>query len=122
MIIGAITSTNVIAERSIYSEDYYNRIWCNQKGGIAEYVIQDRKRVDCLMNKYAVEADWATYKSYEAIGQSLHYAKVTNKYPGVLLIIKDSKGLLWVKLVKEVFKEYNIKSKVWYIIAEERFE
>ena len=113
MIIGAITST-AIAERSQYSEDYYNQIWCKEKNGIAEYRLQDGKRVDCLLNRYAVEADWATYKAYESIGQSLHYARATNKYPGVLLLVRDEKGYKWVSLVKDVFKEYKIKSMVYY--------
>lgn len=112
----------VRAERSPWTEDYYNRGWCDQKGGIAEYRLPDGKRVDCLLKKYAVEADWANYKAYESIGQALHYAKETNKIPAVLLIVRDEDGMKWVKLVSENFRYYNIKSKVWYIIAYEKFD
>jgi len=113
---------NVRAERSPWTEDYYNRGWCEQKGGVAEHRLPNGKRVDCLLDKYAVEADWANYKAYEAIGQSLYYAKETNRHPAVLLIVKDEDGMKWVKMVSKTMKYYHIKSKVWYIIAYERME
>ena len=112
----------VKAERSPWSEDYYNRIWCEQKGGVAEYRLNDGKRVDCLLKGYAVEADLSNHKSYEAIGQSLYYAKETNKKPGILLIVKDKKGLKWVGLVRDTMRHYNIPHKLWFIIAKERID
>jgi len=116
------TIGQVRAERSPFNENYYNQMWCEQKGGVSEFRLNDGKRVDCLLPNYAVEADWANYKSYEAIGQALHYAKETNRKVVILLIIKDEKGFKWVKLVSDNLKYYHIhKAKVWYIIANERF-
>ena len=110
-IIALFTIGQVRAERSPYSENYYNQIWCSQKGGVAEFRLPDGKRVDCLLPDYAVEADWANYKAYEAIGQSMYYAKETDRIPAILLLLKDEDGHKWVKLVSETLKHYNIKSK-----------
>lgn len=117
-----LTTSQIRAERSPWTEDYYNRAWCAEQGGIPEYRLKDGKRVDCLLDDYAVEADWANYKAYESIGQSLHYAKETKRKVGILLILKDFDGLKWVNLVKKNLKYYDIDSKVWYIIAKERFQ
>ena len=111
-------------ERSVWDEDYYNRLWCERVGGEPEFVLPDRKRVDCLIDSIAVEADWASgTKPYEAIGQALYYAKETNRKPGILLLIKDRKGHKWVRLVKETMKFYGFNpNHVWYIIAHERIK
>lgn len=116
------TLGSVRAERSPYSEDYYNQIWCEKQGGVAEFRLPDGKRVDCLLDDYAVEADWANYKSYEAIGQSLYYAKETNRIPAILLLIKDDDGYDWVNLVCNTMSNYNIKFKLFVVIAHERFK
>ena len=68
-------------------EDTYNREWCTGAGGSAEVRLQDRTRVDCLTQERAVEADFAD-KWYEAVGQAIHYAILTERQPAVLLIIE----------------------------------
>jgi hypothetical protein len=72
------------------SEREYQALWCEEAGGRAEAVLPDRARVDCLTGEHAVEVDFAP-KWAEAIGQSLYYAAVTGKKPGILLIIRDKK-------------------------------
>jgi len=67
---------------AIENEDYYNRQFCIQESGQAEYRLPDRSRVDCLTDTHAYEADWADgLKVYESIGQSLYYAAETGKNP-----------------------------------------
>lgn len=61
------------------------RVWCED--GAIEYRLPDATRVDCLLDDYAVEADWA-HKWAEAIGQALYYADQTHRKPGILLIVK----------------------------------
>ena len=71
---------------ALENEDYYNRQFCTQEVGQAEYNLPDRSRVDCLTDTHAFEADWADgLKVYESIGQSLYYAAETGKQPGILL-------------------------------------
>ena len=59
-------------------------------GGVAEYRLWDSTRVDLLTDTHAIEADWS-YHWAEAIGQSLYYAQVTGRKPGIILLVKDVK-------------------------------
>ena len=53
----------------------------------SEAVLFNRKRVDLLTRSHAIEADWG-HKWCEGVGQSLYYAAVTGKRPGLLLLLK----------------------------------
>jgi len=88
-------------------EDYYQTIMCNKLNGLKEYVLDDRTRVDCLTDDYAIEVDWAK-KWAEGIGQALFYAEKTQKKPAVALIIgkKDQK---YLKRLEVVANKFNIK-------------
>lgn len=58
--------------------------------GIMEYRLPDGSRVDDLTPEYAVEYDFAR-KWAESVGQSLHYARITGRKAGIVLILtKDS--------------------------------
>ena len=48
----------------------------------------DGTRVDLLGEDYAWEVDWS-HKWAEAIGQSLYYAEMTGRKPGVILLTRD---------------------------------
>lgn len=55
-----------------------------------DYRLWDGTRVDMLNDTYAWEVDWARSDKWaEAIGQSLYYAQVTGRKPGIILIIKQ---------------------------------
>lgn len=69
-------------------ERAYQEDWCAKAGGVVEYRLPDKTRVDCLTAEYAIEVDFAS-KWAEAVGQSLYYAEMTGKKPGVLLILED---------------------------------
>ena len=56
-----------------------------------EVRLWDGTRVDLLNDEYAIEADWPQ-KWAEAIGQSLYYAELTGKKPGIILLVKDFKA------------------------------
>lgn len=64
--------------------------------GIVEHKLKDKTRIDCLTKTHAIEYDYA-YKWHEAIGQSLYYAKMTNKKPKVILIAKKPSDRRYVK-------------------------
>jgi hypothetical protein len=44
--------------QAIEDEDYYNRLFCEEMQGEAEYTLDDKSRVDCLTDTHAFEADW----------------------------------------------------------------
>ncbi len=98
---------------NIYKEKEYQKFWCAQHNGITEYVLDDKARIDCLTEDYAIEFDFA-YKWAEAVGQALYYALKTNKKPGIVIIIekekRDQKNLKRLEILTE---KYNIK--LWTI-------
>jgi len=105
-----LLSGNAIA---VENEDYYNRIFCEDMGGQAEYALPDRSRVDCLTSTHAFEADWAQgLKVYESIGQALYYSAETGKQPGILLLIKKNNSEKYIRKVKRVIKTFNLPIKL----------
>ena len=72
-------------------EKDYQIKWCNEMGGQSEVVLDDKSRVDCLLDKYAIEVEYA-YKWKESIGQALFYAIKTDRLPGILLIMDNTAG------------------------------
>ena len=98
---------------AIENEDYYNRQFCAQESGQAEYSLPDRSRVDCLTDTHAFEADWADgLKVYESIGQSLYYAAETGKKPGILLLVRKKNSAKHIRKVKRVIESWNLPIKL----------
>jgi hypothetical protein len=105
--------SNARAEGHLHPEKYYQKTWCDEHGGVVEYVLDDRTRVDCLTDEYAIEFDFAA-KWAESIGQALFYGLKTNRKPSVVLIMehpeKDQRHLNRLRVVAE---KYSIT--VWQI-------
>ena len=98
---------------AIENEDYYNRQFCIQESGQAEYRLPDRSRVDCLTDTHAYEADWADgLKVYESIGQSLYYAAETGKKPGILLLVRKKNSDKHIRKVKRVIESWSLPIKL----------
>lgn len=104
-------SNNVYAAR-LYNEAHYQNEWCNANNGITEHKLPDYTRVDCLTENYAIEFDFAK-KWAEAIGQSLHYSRMTNKKPGIVLIIEKPKDFVYYNRIKPLCEKYGIT--LWYM-------
>ncbi len=94
--------------KNLHHEKYYQTQLCNTLGGEMEVVLQDRTRVDCLTDRYAIEVDFAK-KWAESIGQSLYYGYMTHKKPAIALIINLPKEQRYLKRVDAMCKKYNIK-------------
>ena len=74
-----------------------------------EQSLLDRTRVDCLTDEYAIEVDFAK-KWAESVGQSLYYAEMTEKKPGVGFIVRDSKqDKRHLKRLNVLADKYGIK-------------
>jgi len=91
-------------------EKEYQAQWCSEHGGVCEHVLPDSARVDCLMEAYAVEFDFAQ-KWAEAVGQSLYYAAMTGKKPGIVLIIEQPGDVRYLDRLKVLAITYGIT--VW---------
>lgn len=97
---------SVLAKR-LYPEKVYQKYWCDKRGGIMEYRLNDGTRVDCLTENYAVEFDFAN-KWAECIGQALYYGQKTNKTPACVLIMEDpEKDLKYLRRLR--YTVYNKK-------------
>jgi len=92
-----------------HNEKYYQTQLCNELDGVMEQSLLDRTRVDCLTDEYAIEVDFAK-KWAEAVGQSLYYAQMTEKKPGIGFILRDNKkDRRHLKRVKVLADKYHIK-------------
>ena len=111
VLILLLFQVNFALAKHPYPEKFYQQNWCKENGGILEYILIDDTRVDCLTKDYAVEFDFAP-KWAEAIGQSLHYARLTGKKPGINLIIEDSNDFKYYHKIEPLCKMYNIA--LWY--------
>lgn len=94
-----------------HNESSYQHAYCSKVGGIEEYLLPDKTRVDCLTETHAIEFDFAN-KKYEAVGQALHYAIMTGKKPGIVLILdKDyfDKQIYYYNRLVKIGEIYDIK-------------
>ncbi len=96
----------------LHPERWYQDSWCDRQKGVAEYRLPDRTRVDCLTDTHVVEVDFAT-KWYEAVGQSLHYALITGKRAGILLVMEKPTDIKYWKRMVRVVEHYALPIDVW---------
>ena len=100
----------------LFAEKTYQDYWCKKCGGTTEYKLQDNTRVDCVIDDYAIEFDFAN-KWSESIGQSLYYSHCLNKKAGVVLIMEDyEKDARYLKRLSTVASLHGIK--VWVLTPE----
>ena len=70
----------------------------------------DGTRVDILTPKFAIEVDWAkSGKHFEAIGQALYYAIVTDRRPGIILLRRGSDDDRFIHRTQAVCSRYGIR-------------
>jgi len=100
---------------SIHSaERDVNEAWCLSMGGDDQFRTKDGTYVDCLTDKYAIEAEY-DYNWKEAIGQSLHYAESTNKEAGILFIKRAKTKKDYYNEMIRVINRYDLPIKVFVI-------
>ena len=96
------------------NEAYNNNIYCNSIGGIQEYRLDNKVRVDCLTEEYAIEMDWAN-KWYEGLGQSLYYAMKTERKAKLVLILKTNKDIRYFERAKKTISFYRLPVGIEFI-------
>jgi len=98
----------MLQAKHMHSEKYYQDKFCAKIGGVTEYALPDKTRVDCLTDEYAIEIDFAE-KWAESIGQALYYARMTGKKPAIYLILENESDNRFLERIK---KAINIKTFV----------
>ncbi len=99
-------------------EKEYQQAWCDDAGGQSEYVLDNKIRVDCITNEYAIEFDFAP-KWAEAVGQSLYYAIIANKKPGIVLILERESDERHFQKLETVAAKHGVT--VWTIRYQKGF-
>lgn len=105
-----ITSLSSVAQakRQRLERDY-QADWCEYS---TEVRLSDKTRVDCLTPEYAIEFDFAN-KWAECVGQSLHYAAMTGRLPGCVLIIEKKEQCRYVARLKSAISELVNDKNQW---------
>lgn len=78
--------------------------------------LHDGSRVDCLTENYAIEVEFAS-KAFEALGQSIHYARITGTKPAILMIIERDEDWHFYWRIHRTAQERDVK--LWYITPED---
>lgn len=95
-----------------HHEAHYQKQWCADQRGVLEYVVSSGARCDCLTGTHAIEFDFAD-KWAEAIGQSLHYAALTSRKAGIVLIIENEKDTIFLKRLTATIQRHQLPIDVW---------
>ena len=99
--------------KNLHKEKVYQEHFCKEFGGITEYRLKDKTRVDCLIDTHAIEVDFAK-KWAESIGQSLYYASKTSRKAAVLLIMENKeRDQKYLNRLENVSRTHNID--IWII-------
>ncbi|MGE4296822.1 MAG: hypothetical protein AB7E47_02235 [Desulfovibrionaceae bacterium] len=96
-------------------EAVFANAWCTAHVGLREYVLPDGTRCDCLTATHAVEVEFAGFKLYEAVGQALHYAGVTGKRAGIVLVLRTPRDIRYVDRLRRTIKDHGLDIDVWTV-------
>jgi hypothetical protein len=99
----------------------YQEEWCAAHGGKTEVTLTDiygkKTRADCVTRTHAIELDPAK-KWAEAIGQALHYARVSGLRAGIVLICLEPNDVYKFYRLKDNIRAYLLDITVWEIGCE----
>lgn len=110
LIVLSGLSANAAGKRYLYPEAMYQKKWCDSHGGIMEYRLSDKTRVDCLTYNLAVEFDFA-HKWAECIGQSQYYSLKTKRQAACVLIMEHGeKDIKYLKRLRKVAYKKGIRT------------
>jgi hypothetical protein len=111
-ILLSLISLSCIAQLTKQRESYYRDLFADSIGAETEYVLPDLSRVDIINDTFAIEVEFAD-KWAESIGQSLYYATILDKKPGVLLIVESTKDVKEIRRLMTIAALNNIKVWIW---------
>jgi hypothetical protein len=91
-----------------------NEAWCKLNNGQVEFRTNDGTYVDCITDKYAVEAEF-DYNWKEGIGQALHYAETTGREAAILFIKREKSNKNYLSELERVINEFQLPIKIFII-------
>ena len=94
--------------KRINPEAFYIQSYCKFIGGKSEVTLSDGTRVDCLTDTDAIEVEFAN-KYYEAVGQSLHYARVAKRNPKIALILERPSDKIYLLRLQGDLKYHTLQ-------------
>lgn len=103
------------AAKRLHPERWYQERWCERHGGECEVVLRDGTRCDCVTKEYAIEFDFAD-KWAESLAQALHYALMTGKKPGIVLILEAQSDWKYYYRLAGVIASAGIECRVWVVM------
>ena len=80
-------------------------------GGELEVRLKDGTRVDLLTETHAYEVEHSSNWK-EAIGQALHYALLTDRKAGIILVMEKPKADAHLQSLKAVIEAYELPVEV----------
>lgn len=116
-VLLAVISCAADGETKVFeTEAQYLEWWCEKQGGDS-LTMSDRTRADCVTATHAIEMDFAP-KWYEAVGQSLHCARLTGLKAGIVLICRKESDEKKLESLNEVILANGLLIDVWSINCE----
>lgn len=90
-----------------HPERWYAERAAAEYDGILEFHLPDGTRCDIVTERHAIEVEFAP-KWKEAIGQSLHYAALSDRIAGILLILVEPSEERYLESLREVIAHYDL--------------
>lgn len=110
LLSASVLSAQPLSESEIRDE------WCAAQGGRAEVVLSDGTRADCVTATHAVEVEWAE-NWYEAVGQALHYARLTGKRAGIVLLLRGPGDERFWRRLSALVQHHGGIAELWRVRA-----
>lgn len=97
------------AERTRFAKEAQAKL-----GGKLEVRLEDGTRCDLINDTHAYDVEYAS-KWKEAIGQSLHYALLTDKQAGIILIITGAPSIKHLEQIETLIRTYSLPIDVFEV-------
>lgn len=114
VLIGLSFALTLTTTHAAKPTDVYAKKWCTENEGTQGVQLESQDKVDCLTDKFAVNAVYAE-KLKEGIGSSLYTALKLKRKPGLLVILRKPSDKEFVEQLKETNKHFKIGIQYWTI-------
>lgn len=108
LFISLICQAQLLKQKEVYYEGLFSKVI----NGTTQVVLKDLSRVDIVTDTFAIEIDFAD-KWAESVGQSLYYAHMLDRKPGVLLIVNGNAEERYVLRLLKVAEKEDITVWLW---------
>lgn len=96
--------------------DWYSARWCESVKGEHQVRMTDGTIADCVTSDTVYEVEFAK-DHYQGIGQSLHYAAVSKKKPGLVIVVRNQDDERHYKRVENSILYHDLKIELVKMIT-----